>query len=151
MESGSSLLLENDGNITLEGLNVSQQTDLSCLTSTVRNTSGKAMIFGFLPPHGRRLEAGEEFTVFGDILAAIGTNAGAEYAVARRAQFAFMAAVERGDLTIVSTPNPIMTDWAAYDAATTEEAKLAATQMAGNVGGALTLSAPCWYPAATAP
>jgi hypothetical protein len=38
-----------------------------CLYSTLRNMLNREAYYGFLPPHGRRLAAGEEVTVFGDI------------------------------------------------------------------------------------
>jgi hypothetical protein len=38
-----------------------------CLFSTVRNTDTVEHYFGFLPYHGRRLAAGEELTVWGDV------------------------------------------------------------------------------------
>jgi hypothetical protein len=84
--------------------------DTSCLYSTVKNTSGVAKIFGFLPPHGRTLGVDEEFTFFGDIRQGLGGNQGPERSVQRRLHSAFEAAIESGDLEIVSTPNPIFQD-----------------------------------------
>ena len=48
--------------------------DTSCLFSTVKNTSGGRKTYGFLPPHGRTLEADEELTVFGNILESVIRN-----------------------------------------------------------------------------
>jgi hypothetical protein len=79
----------------------------SCLFSTVKNTSGGAKTFGFLPPHGRRLGISEEFTCFGNILEAIIRD---ERVTGRRQQKAFEAAISRGDIEILSTPNPILED-----------------------------------------
>lgn len=42
-------------------------TPLPCLFSTVRNISGAEMSFGFLGVHGRRLAAGAQYTVPGNI------------------------------------------------------------------------------------
>lgn len=80
--------------------------DLSCLHSVVRNISEDgAKRYGFLPPHGRRLEANEEFVVFGSIYDAIVPF---ERSGARRNIVAFENALRRGDLEIVSTPAPIL-------------------------------------------
>ena len=81
--------------------------DLSCLYSTVKNISGQAKTFGFLPPHGKRLASGEEMTVFGDIKQAIIRF---ERTEARRNILAFEAALSRGDIDIINTPNPILED-----------------------------------------
>jgi hypothetical protein len=84
--------------------------DTSCLYSTVKNVSGGTKIFGFLPPHGRTLANNEEFTVFGDIRQNLGGNQGGERSVQRRANAAFEAAVESGDLEVLQTPSPILQD-----------------------------------------
>lgn len=34
----------------------------TCLETKVRNMTGKKATFGFLPPHGKTLAAGEEYT-----------------------------------------------------------------------------------------
>lgn len=81
--------------------------DTRCLYSTVKNTSGERKRFGFLPPHGRLLEAGEEFTVFGDIKEAIIKF---ERSEARRSIIAFERALFRNDIEILNTPNPILED-----------------------------------------
>lgn len=81
--------------------------DTACLYSTVKNTSGRRMTFGFLPPHGRPLDANEEFTVFGDIKQAIIRY---ERTEARRSIIAFEQALIRGDLEIISTPAIILED-----------------------------------------
>jgi hypothetical protein len=39
----------------------------ACLYTTVRNISGKVLFFGFLPPHGKKLDIGEEITIPGTI------------------------------------------------------------------------------------
>jgi len=86
------------------------QMDTSCLYSTIRNVSGVAKIFGFLPPHGRELAINEEFTVFGDVRQGLGGNRGSERSVHRRDNAAFEAAIDAGDLEIINTPSPILED-----------------------------------------
>lgn len=81
--------------------------NVQCLYSTVRNDSGVSKVFSFLPPHGRRLAANEEFTVFGDIKQAIIKHDRLE---ARRAIIAFERAIQRGDMTILNTPSVILED-----------------------------------------
>jgi len=81
--------------------------DKSCLYSTIKNTSGSSMRFGFLPPHGRQLDANEEFSVFGNVLESLVRH---HRTTSRRQHESFAAAVERGDLEIQNTPAPIMTD-----------------------------------------
>ncbi len=83
--------------------------DTTCLYTTVRNTSGGKKKFGFLPPHGRELDADEEFTVFGSILEAV-ANANGDRVTSRRHMHAFEAAIERGDLEILATPAPLLID-----------------------------------------
>jgi len=105
-------------------------TDTSCLYSTVRNTSGGRKKFGFLPPHGRELAANEEFTVFGTIHDAV---IRIERVTSRRNIQALEAALDRGDLTIVNTPAPIMED-------RNGNAKMLRLDRAGN----LSVADPCW-------
>ena len=103
--------------------------NLGCLYTSVRNVSGIAMIFGFLPPHGVQLASGEEYTMFGSPVEAISrANPGAE----RRNFTAFAAAIARGDMVIVSTPNPILVD------AASGSSKMVI------LNSTLTVSDPCW-------
>jgi hypothetical protein len=81
--------------------------DFSALYSTVRNTSGGKMKFGFLPPHGRELADGEEFTIWGNVLDAVSHF---DRITDRRKQEALINAIDRGDLTIVHTPSQILED-----------------------------------------
>ena len=106
--------------------------DVSCLHSIVKNTSGITMRFGFLPPHGAQLKANESYTVFGNITEAIQRS---EYATGRRQMQALLAAIDRGDITIVSTPSPLL-----YNSDTN------GTKMLKISGGSNTVSAvdPCW-------
>lgn len=103
--------------------------DHSCLVSTVQNTSGQEKFFGFLPPHGKRLAASEEINVFGDIKEAV--NRGDRFG--NRHMNSLLDALDRGDLTIISTPLPI-----AYDET------LEVSKVVGIDNGALSLSDPCW-------
>ncbi len=84
--------------------------DTSCLYSVVKNTSNKRRVFGFLPPHGRELDADEEFVSFGNIVDNLGGNRGSEPSVKRRDQVAFERAIADGDLKIMSTPAVILRD-----------------------------------------
>jgi hypothetical protein len=104
--------------------------DQQCLYSVVQNTSGGTRKFGFLPPHGVELASNEEFTVFGNILEALTRDF---RATSRRHHIAFTAAINRGDLKILSTPSPILED------ATTGEPKTLTI-----TGGTLAVADPCW-------
>ena len=103
--------------------------DHSCLVTTLQNTSGKELFFGFLPPHGVRLIAGEEINVFGDIKEAV--NRGDRFG--SRSMQALLDALDRGDITILSTPLPIAWDDTDGDA-----------QVMGVANSVLVLSDPCW-------
>lgn len=70
----------------------------SGLYTTVENTSGADKVFGFLGTHGKRLEAGETFTVPGDLVAKLGAQR------SQRKFKALEAALTEGDLKIVSSP-----------------------------------------------
>lgn len=79
-----------------------------CLFTTIKNTSGGAKHFGFLPPHGVTLAEDQEIQVFGNVYDAIKT---------KRAQDAFSSAVSAGDLEIKSSPCVVVydeTDQASY-------------------------------------
>lgn len=106
--------------------------DTSCLFSTVKNTCGSKRKFGFLPPHGRELDDNEEFTVFGNVLEAV-ANANGDRSTSRRHMVAFEAAIERGDIEILSTPAPILQDQ------TTGDSKMLRLN-----NGALGAIDPCW-------
>lgn len=76
------------------------------LYTTVKNTSGNAMVFGFLGPHGKRLNDNETYTVPGDLVATLG-NGG------RSGQRKFKAlerALEDGTLVITKSPAVYLTD-----------------------------------------
>ncbi len=108
--------------------------DTTCLYSTVKNTSGGSKTFGFLPPHGHKLAANEEFTVFGDVRQAMFGNRGSERSVARRDIMAFENAIARGDLQIISTPSPILQD-----------VSTGISRMLQSDDGVLSAIDPCWF------
>jgi hypothetical protein len=112
---------------------MSTEYKASALYSTVKNTSGTSKIFGFLPPHGRRLADNEEFTVYGDIRQAIANSQRGGRAESRRDIMAFEAAMQRGDIEVVHTPAPILQDEDTGDVAMLELE-----------GGVLHTTAPCW-------
>ncbi len=105
--------------------------DKDCLYSTIKNTSGVAKTFGFLPPHGVKLAVNEEYTVFGNILETVG-QAG-DRAAGRRERQALLDALDRGDVEIISTPAPIFKD-----------AGTGLTKMLKLTNGTLSAVAPCW-------
>ena len=86
-------------------------TATTCLYSTVKNVSGVTMNFSFLPPHGRELEADEEFSVLGDITNAVVRN---QRSTSKRYLDALLnslnGATNGGDptLQLIKTPNPIL-------------------------------------------
>jgi hypothetical protein len=108
--------------------------DTSCLYSSVKNVSGTTKTFGFLPPHGRTLANNEEFTVFGDVRQNLGGNQGGERSVQRRANAAFEAAVESGDLEILNTPSLILQD-----------SDSGLPKMLQLTDGTLSAVDPCWH------
>jgi hypothetical protein len=67
----------------------------TCLQTKIRNTSGAEKSFSFIPPHGRRLTAGEEVSIDGDIWDKLKT---------KRALDALKAAIDRGDIVLVESP-----------------------------------------------
>jgi hypothetical protein len=78
--------------------------DSTCLETKVRNMSGKAAVFGFLPPHGKKLAAGDEYTFFGSMTGLL------QAITSKRKREAFIAAVKSGDIVVVSTPSPLFYD-----------------------------------------
>jgi len=66
--------------------------------------SGKAAVFGFLPPHGKKLASGEEYVFFGSLTGLL------QSITSKRKQEAFTNAVKSGDLVVVSTPAPLFYD-----------------------------------------
>lgn len=73
--------------------------DVLCHKTKVRNMTGREAFFGFLPPRGKRLAAGETYTFDGDLrqfYAAI---------TKKRYQRSLYAALQAGILVIESTPS----------------------------------------------
>jgi hypothetical protein len=86
-------------------LGVPGMHDVSCLYTTIVNSSGSRNTFGFLPPHGRTLDAGEQFTIIGDLAGSVIRN---NRAGGLRNLQALERAIEQGHLEIVHTPAPIL-------------------------------------------
>lgn len=107
--------------------------DLTCIFSTVKNISGVAKIFPFLPPHGRTLAVDEEITVFGNILEAL-TRSNDRFG--NRDQDAFEEALRRDWLEIRNTPSPIFTD----EVTTGPDA----VKTLGINTGSVVVNDPCW-------
>jgi hypothetical protein len=115
-------------------------TPLACLYSTVRNISGVPMAFGFLGKHGKRLEAGEQYTVPGNIADQLAAGRSGptkrNFEALERALAGFVnqaGASISPTLALVSTPPPHL-----YDS--TRDV----TSVVTLAGGALGIAAPCW-------
>jgi hypothetical protein len=68
------------------------------LYTTVKNTSGAEVSFGFLGAHGKRLANNATYTVPGDLVAKLGNQQ------SQRQFKAFERAIEQGDLVVISSP-----------------------------------------------
>ena len=77
---------------------------VSGLYTTVKNTSGKARVFGFLGTHGKRLENNATYTVRGDLVASLGGKKSS------RGFSALEFALEEGHLTITASPAVYLSD-----------------------------------------
>lgn len=104
----------------------------SGLYTTVENTSGKEVVFGFLGSHGKRLAANATYTVPGDLVTKLGSQR------SQRKFKALEAALTDGDLKIVSSPAVYL-----YSAESETTAELA---LQGRVLGTVD---PQWDPAGT--
>jgi len=104
--------------------------DKNCLYSTIKNVSGKKMRFGFLPPHGVELANNQVFTVFGNIIEAVGRG---DRVTDKRQYQALADALDRGDIEILTTPSPILQD-----------ATTGANKMLRLNNGTLSAVDPCW-------
>ena len=104
-----------------------------CLYSSVRNVLSRSAYFGFLPPHGRRLAAGEEITIFGDIQSHL--NKGTPNGRGRRSlETALSISASGGEkLAITRSPSVYLVD------ATTAETKVIALN-----DGSFATADPCW-------
>lgn len=78
-----------------------------CLYTVVKNTSGAARNFPFLPPHGVRLAANATYSMAGDPISAVAR--GDRKANARHVND-FIAAIADHSLAVVSTPAPVLKD-----------------------------------------
>ncbi len=107
--------------------------DQTCLFSTVKNISGIAMNFPFLPPHGKKLDNNEIVTVFGSILEAISRS---NDRFGNRDQNGLLQALERDWLEIQNTPAPILLD----EVVTGDDA----VKTIGLNNGSLVVNDPCW-------
>jgi hypothetical protein len=78
--------------------------DTTCLETKVRNMTGVTATFGFLPPHGKTLTAGQEYTFFGSLSALL------QAITSKRKRTAFQNALKNGDIVVVSSPTPFLYD-----------------------------------------
>lgn len=86
---------------------------VDCLFSEIECTASTTKIYPFLPRGVKqRLAPGEKVQVAGNILDAVMRN---QRVTDKRRLHDFIAAVQAGDLTIVSMPNPIVRDPATGD------------------------------------
>lgn len=83
------------------------------LYSTVRNMLYREVYLGFLPPHGKRIAAGEEITVFGDVQTHFYRQTPND-----RGRRSLENALKNGSLVIVKSPSVYL-----YDE-TTDETKI---------------------------
>lgn len=105
---------------------------ITCLYTTVVNTSGQVRRFGFLPPWGRQLAIGAEFSAIGSVVDWI-QGRGGMCPVPEKQLKALKRALESGDLEIKSTPAVAL-----YDAVEAETKVLVlATETLGTAD-------PCW-------
>ncbi len=79
--------------------------EIDCLFSTVKNISGAARTFSFLPPHGRKLAANEEFSMLGEVTEAVVRM---DRVTSQRQLNALAASIAAGNLAILQTPSPIL-------------------------------------------
>ena len=107
---------------------------VSELYTTVKNVSGSAQNFSFLPPHGVRLAAGATYTFFGS-LTDIGGAAGQEASSRSRYHKALQYAIEEGLLEVVQTSQAIFED------ATTGDPKVVIVD-----NGVVEAANPSWVP-----
>lgn len=81
--------------------------DTSALYSTVINLTAKTRFFGYLPPHGRSLTAGQQLSFDGDIVSRIHA---ANPTKGPRQRAALERDLQAGYLTIINTPTIILHD-----------------------------------------
>jgi len=101
----------------------------TCLYTTVRNMDSVAHFYGFLPPHGRRLDVCEEMSFWGDLWDRFHRLTPQE-----RFRRSFEGTLTGdGNLVIVESPSEHI-----YDAV------LDQTQIINLVNGAFVAVDPCW-------
>jgi len=74
---------------------------VDAIRTKVTNTSGAERTFGFLPPHGMRLEDNESYECQGNIVNRL---------TSQRARDSYEDAVAAGEITVEYTPSPIILD-----------------------------------------
>ena len=106
--------------------------DITCLMTTVANTSGVERIFGFLPPRGRTLAAGAEFSEIGSVVDWIQNRGGLAPAPEKQVA-ALKRAMLEGDLEIKNGMATVL-----YDPTATE------TKILSLDNSVLADTDPCW-------
>lgn len=76
-------------------------SDTLCLYTTVKNISGAAQTFSFLPVHGKQMAAGDDYTFFGSIQDRLMTGGGR---LNLRKSAALEAALLAGQIEIITSP-----------------------------------------------
>jgi len=104
-----------------------------CLYSSVRNVLSRETYFGFLPPHGRRLAAGEEITIFGDVQGHLNKNTPNDRGRRSLETALNVQAVGGEKLAITRSPSVYLVD------ATTAETKVIALN-----NDSFVTADPCW-------
>lgn len=105
---------------------------VTCLHTVVKNTSGEERIFGFLPPRGRKLAAGAEFSDMGSVVDWMQGRGGLS-PVPEKQRKALARALINGDIEIKQTPAVAL-----YDATAT------ATQVLSLDDDTFLGVDPCW-------
>lgn len=104
--------------------------DTSCLYSTLKNKSNEQLTFSFVPPHGRSMASGEEYSFIGHPVSRM-MGSGRNDSMAH--VNAFESALKTGRMTIKKTPLPVF-----YDTGT------GATKVVSLHLGQLVAHNPCW-------
>lgn len=123
--------------------------DTSMLYSTVKNLMGVDHDFGFLPPHGKRLKAGQSFSFPGDLTTRIAQAGNARTGADRRRFKSFERDLVAGRIALESTPRPIFFDAAPLAAITnpTVAATGAVTTATGGLAAGTYIFAYTWVSA----
>lgn len=103
-------------------------TQTECLYSTIRNLCSTEKYLGFVPPHGRRLDAGESLSFWGNIQDWLNRNTPND-----RARHSLEAALVAGKVAIVKTPAVFVVDSTWHE-----------TQMLAARAGVFITTDPCW-------